>query len=52
MVLGPAPPAGAHGFYDDTQPDLRNPSCVQRIAFTDPVTGAERLFESQRRLRF
>ena len=35
MVLGPAPPAGAHGLYDDTQPDLRNPSCVQRIAFTD-----------------
>lgn len=25
---------------------------AQRIAFTDPVTGAERLFESQRSLRF
>jgi len=25
---------------------------AQRIAFTDPVTGAERVFESQRRLRF
>ena len=25
---------------------------AQRIAFTDPVTGAERFFESQRSLRF
>ena len=25
---------------------------AQRIAFTDPVTGAERVFESQRKLRF
>ncbi|MDO9022202.1 MAG: hypothetical protein Q8S73_31800 [Deltaproteobacteria bacterium] len=35
VALGEAPPAGAHGFYYDTRPDPRNPSCVQRIAFTD-----------------
>ncbi|MDB4932962.1 MAG: hypothetical protein JWM10_5446 [Myxococcaceae bacterium] len=35
VVLGAAPPAGAHGFYYDTRPDPQNPSCQQRIAFID-----------------
>ena len=35
VVLGGAPPAGAHGFYYDTRPDPQNPACVQRIAFSD-----------------
>ena len=36
--LGQSPPAGAHGFYYDTRPDVSDPSCVQRIAFTDGDT--------------
>ena len=35
VVLGGAPPSGAHGFYYDTRPDPQNPACVQRIAFSD-----------------
>ncbi len=35
VAMGQAPPAGAHGFYYDTRPDPANPSCVQRIAFSD-----------------
>lgn len=38
----------------DAQDDTSHPLqlLAQRIAFTDPVTGAERTFESQRSLRF
>ena len=35
VVLGGAPPSGAHGFYYDTRPDPQNPACGQRIAFSE-----------------
>lgn len=49
-----------HLFYPDVLrgrgalEDLTQPlqSLAQRIAFFDPVTGAERVFDSQRNIRF
>ncbi|MDO9016044.1 MAG: hypothetical protein Q8S73_03060 [Deltaproteobacteria bacterium] len=44
VVPGMAAPAGSHGFFYDTTPDPTNPSCPQRIAFTDgdtTPTGAQ-----------
>jgi tRNA pseudouridine32 synthase / 23S rRNA pseudouridine746 synthase len=45
-------PEMQHGQAAPEDPSHALQLLAQRIAFTDPVTGAERLFESQRRLRF
>lgn len=45
-------PEMRHGQAAPEDPSHALQLLAQRVAFTDPVTGAERLFESQRRLRF
>ncbi|TAK33412.1 MAG: hypothetical protein EPO40_00345 [Myxococcaceae bacterium] len=45
---GMTAPAGSHGFFYDTTVDPANPSCTQRISFTDGdsvPTGAEATIE-------
>ena len=48
VIPGMAPPPMSHGFYYDTTVDPANPSCTQRISFTDGdsvQTGAEATIE-------
>jgi hypothetical protein len=45
---GMTAPAGSHGFFYDTTVDPANPTCTQRISFTDGdsvPTGAEATIE-------
>ncbi len=45
---GMTAPAGSHGFFYDTTVDPANPSCTQRISFTDGdsvPTGADATIE-------
>jgi hypothetical protein len=48
VTAGAVAPAGSHGFFYDTTVDPANPTCAQRISFTDGdsvPTGAEATIE-------